>query len=267
MRKIFGAMVAISMAACGGGTTSSSPDARVNNSDANLTPDAAPPADAAPETLGTIHVTWTLQDWNDQTGLPIAAACPSGADTVIVYSLPAGQTDPANAYTDLFTCADGAGTTLGLPPGNYTVWTEVVDHANTVLYAQSGSVQATVVANQNVNTAFTFQVNRGYVHASWSLISAQNQAITCAQRPSIAGVAFDQTGTGASLVGDIFTCSDLQGTTYPLPLDTYTLSVQAIDNGNPPNGIGAAATVPNVKVTFGNELTEAGAVVLDVDAP
>ncbi len=260
MRKILGALIVISMVACGGGTSSPSPDARiVDIPDANLTPDAVPVAD------GAIHAVWNLKDWNDQTGLEIAAACPSGADTVIVYSLPAGESDPAKAYKDLFNCADGAGTTAGLPPATYTVWTEVTDHSGAVLYAQSLSVQAVVASNQTTNTSFTYQVNRGYVHASWTLMATGGGAVTCASRPAIAGVAFDQTGTGASLVGDIFDCTDLQGTTYPLPLDTYTLSVQAIDNALPPNGIGAAALVLDVRVTFGNELTEAGAVVLVVN--
>jgi hypothetical protein len=259
MRKILGAMI-VTMAACGGGGTTSNPDARVvNNPDASATPDAMPSG-------GSIAATWILKDWNDTTGTETVGACPSGADTVITYALAAGQTDPANAIKDLFTCGDGHGTATGIPSGTYTEWVEVTDHSGNVLYAQSLSKQVVVVAGQTTPVSFTFQVNRGYVAATWSLVNNSSVAVTCASRPSIAGVEFNETGTGAALVHDVFTCADMAGTTYPLPLDTYTLSVQAIDNANPANGIGAAANVPGLMVTFGNQLVDAGAVILHVDA-
>jgi hypothetical protein len=201
---------------------------------------------------GTITATWQLQDWNDTTETAVTAPCPTGGDTAILYSLSAGDTNTANALKDLFNCTDGVGT-ASVPVDDYTTWIEITDHTGNTLYAQSGSQPVSVALNLDSTPAapFAFQVNRGYIHASWTL-----SGITC---PQIDAVEYNSTGPNAFLISDTFTCADAQGTTFPAPLFNYNLAIQGL---NPAKA--AVTTTGNVpaNVTFGNQQVEAGAVVL-----
>ncbi|MCE9580584.1 MAG: hypothetical protein K8W52_46115 [Deltaproteobacteria bacterium] len=213
--------------------------------------------------LTTISPSWQLQDWNDQTETVTAASCRTDSNTIKFYALPAGDTNPDNAITDLFNCTDGSGTTADLPADSYTTWVELTSDDNAILYAQSGSVPVSVSAGGDAPVDFAFQANRGYTHASWSLMQG-GTATSCSAHPDIAGIEFLATGTGAALTPDTFDCADLQGTTFPQPIDTYTLHVGAINSANPPLELGAAADIPNLKVQYGNQLVEAGALVIDL---
>ncbi len=212
--------------------------------------------------LTTISPSWELQDWNDQTETAVTASCRSDSNTIKFYALPAGDTNPDNAITDLFNCTDGGGTTADLPADSYTTWVELTSDDDAVLYAQSGSVPVSVAVGGDEPVNFLFQVNRGYTHAAWSLTYNGLPATCTAPRTDIAGVAFDETGTGASLTPDTFDCADLQGTTFPLPLDNYTVAIAAIDSTDA--AVSAAAT-ETVNLTYGNQLVDVGGVVLALD--
>lgn len=200
----------------------------------------------------TITATWTLQDWNDTTETAVAAGCPAGGDTAVVYSLPSGETNPANALKDLFNCADGIGTTSDIGAGNFTTWVEITDHSTDVLYAQSGSQQVSLALNDNVApNPFVFQVNRGYIHAAWTL-----SGITC---PQIDGIEYNSTGPDAYLLSDTFDCVDAQGTTFPAPLFNYTVAIQGLNPAK--QAVTTTGTLP-ANVQWGNQLVEAGSVVL-----
>jgi len=216
-------------------------------------------------TAGTVTATWNLQDWDDTNAQPIAAGCPAGADTAIVYSLPAGLTDPSSALKDLFDCSAGGGTTAGLDPGTYTVWVEITDHSTNTLYAQSNSTSVSVSDGTDNPANFTFQVNRGYISGAWTLVAPDNSATTCAAG-GVDGVEFQsQPSAGGTPIADQFNCTDGQGTTYPLPIDNYPMvQLQAIDASNPPLGLGPAAIVSNVDVLFGNDLNDIGTVTVQV---
>lgn len=211
----------------------------------------------------TFSPSWQLQDWNDQTETVVAGSCRTDSNTMKFYALPSGDTNPDNAITDLFNCTDGGGTTADLPAGSYTTWVELTSDDNAVLYAQSGSVQASVAVGGDEPVNFAFQVNRGYTYATWSL-TVGSTPTTCAAHPEVAGVAFDATGTGASLTPDTFDCADMQGTSFPIPIDNYTVSIAAIGAGNPGPKIGTEFNVPDVKVQYGNQVADMGDVVLDL---
>ena len=222
---------------------------------------------ATTSTAGTVSASWDLQDWDDANAVAISADCPTGADTAIVYSLPAGLTNPADAAKDLFDCSAFGGTTAGLDPGTYTVWVEITDHSTNTLYAQSNSATVSVSDGNDYPTNFAFQVNRGYISGAWTLMGAvSNSAVTCADG-GVDGVEFQsQPSVGGLPIADEFNCTDGEGTTYPLPVDTYpTVNVQAIDNSTPPLGLGEASVVNNVDVQFGNDLQDLGTVVVSVD--
>jgi len=213
---------------------------------------------------GRMTVTWQLQDWNDTTKQPKAAACPAGGDTAVVYSLPAGLTSPSQALKDLFNCADGSGTTAGLDPGSYTVWVEITSHDGAVLYAQSLSTPVAITSNSNVPETFAFQVNRGYIAGSWSLNHSNGTPADCT---NVTGIDFVDTDTATNgLVTDQFNCPARQGTTYPLPLSTYNVSVEALGKvNNVEQQIGQAGLVTGVPVQFGNDLKNIGSVVITLD--
>jgi hypothetical protein len=221
-------------------------------------------------TAGTVSASWDLQDWDDANAVAISADCPTGADTAIVYSLPAGLTNPADAAKDLFDCAAFGGTTAGLDPGTYTVWVEITDHSTNTLYAQSDSRTVSVSDGSDSGADFAFQVNRGYVSGAWTLVGAQSgSAITC-DDAGVPDVEFlSQPSIGGLPIRDLFTCNDGEGTSYPLPVDSYpTVSVQAVDASGDPNnpvGLGEAAVTNNVDVQFGNDLQDLGTVTVNVD--
>jgi hypothetical protein len=215
--------------------------------------------------LGTVTATWDLQDWNDATGQPTAAACPAGADTAIVYALPDGDTNAADADKDLFNCSDGVGTTAGHIAGTYDVWVEITDHSGAQLFAQSNAVKLNVSDGTNSGSTFSFQVNRGYVSAAWTLkgvISGNTLDCTSAAVPA---VEIDNMVGTATPISDQFNCTMMQGTVNPLPLATYAVALQAIDSSNPPVGLGPAASAGTADLQFGNQLKDVGTVVVSVD--
>jgi hypothetical protein len=214
---------------------------------------------------GTVTATWDLQDWNDAGKAPIAANCPAGADTAIVYSLAAGDTNTADAVKDLFTCSDFGGTTAPILNGNYTEWVEITDHSGATLYAQSNSQTAGVRIGGDTALTFPFQVNRGYAAAAWTLQGASTHAtITCTQAVA-SGVELNNMVGSNIPIADQFTCTDGQGTTYPLPIANYSMTVAAIDNSNPPKELGAATQAGAVNVQYGNQLINQGSFVLSID--
>ena len=214
---------------------------------------------------GTVTATWNLQDWNDASKQPVATGCPAGADTAIVYSLPAGDTNAADAAKDLFNCVDGGGTTAFLPQGSYTEWVEITDHSGATLYAQSNSQQLGVRDGFDTAVTFPFQVNRGYVTAAWTLRGATSgNTITCTQAGA-GGVEFDNMVGSNTPISDQFNCTDGTGTTYPLPIANYQFAAQVIDNSATPKALGPATVAGPANVQFGNQLVNKGTLVLNVD--
>lgn len=212
---------------------------------------------------GTVTATWQLQDWSESSGAAIpAAGCPNGGDTVIVYSLPAGETDPTFATKDLFNCAvSGSGTTGALSTGDYTEWVEVTDHSGAVLYAQSTSQPVTVVGGGNSPVSFAFQANRGQIAASWSLVDNTGAPTGCT---GVGGIETEAM-VGSNLpISDQFDCAAGMGTGNPVPIGTYQFSLQAIDTSNPPQGLGPASAPKTADVQFGNQLVNAGSFVVQI---
>jgi hypothetical protein len=224
-----------------------------------------PPPPPPPPGTGTISASWDLQDWDDAKKQPVSAGCPAGADTAILYSLAAGDTNAAHATKDLFDCARTSDVSAGLNPGSYTNWIEITDHSGATLYAQSGSVTTTVTAGASTPASFQFQVNRGYIAGSWSLIHSNGSPANCT---NLSGVEFVDTDASNpnNFITDQFKCTDGQGTTYPLPLTTYNTSVEALATQNGKEiQAGQAALVQGVKVQFGNDLENIGSVVITLD--
>ncbi len=214
---------------------------------------------------GTATVTWDLQDWSDANKTAVPANCPAGADTAIVYELPTSETDASLATKDLFTCADITGTTAPLFADDYQFWVDITDHSGASLFAESETKVASVLNNTNTGVDFKFQVNRAYVTAAWTLARASNGAPLSCGQASATGVEMDETGTGASLVPDQFDCAPMTGTSFPIPLDTYTVSLQAL-GGSPEGGIGDSTVAGTAALTIGNQEVNKGTVILPISA-
>ena len=215
--------------------------------------------------LGTVTAAWNLQDWDDGTGQPTAATCPAGADTAIVYALPDGDTNAADADKDLFNCADGAGTTAGHIAGTYDVWVEITDHSGATLYAQSDATKLTVSDGSSTGATYSFQVNRGYVSAGWTLKGVQSGSTLDCATAGVAAVEMDNMVGTNTPISDQFNCSPQSNTTDPLPIATYQVALQAIDSSTPPVGLGPAAVAGNADIQYGNQLVDEGTVVVQVD--
>lgn len=219
---------------------------------------------AACGSSGSVTASWTLQDWNEATGTAsLATACPQGGDTIIVYSLPAGDTDPSLAYKDLFDCSvTGSGTASALPVGDYTVWVEVTDHAGTALYAQSDSQAATVVGGGNTPVSFQFQLNAAPVSAQWTLVDNTGAATSCA---GVGGIETEAMQGTSLPISDQFDCAAGSGTTNPLPVAIYQFGLAAVDNSNPPKALGPESTPISLNVQYGsNHPFNAGSFVVQV---
>jgi hypothetical protein len=230
-------------------------------------------------TGGKVTATWQPLEWDGNAKAEVNANCPAGGDTAAVYNLgvlaPTCSVDGdcssdgsevcvANkcTYRDLFNCSDKGGTTRRVASDDYTTWVEITSHDGAVLYAQSGSKTTHIFNGVDDSASFAFQVNRGYITAAWTLMNKNGSPTSCSAAGAT-GVEFTETGTGASLVPDQFNCTAMQGTTFPLPIDNYTFSAQAL-GGNPEAALGPGSVVPNVKVQYGNQLVNAGSVVLQV---
>lgn len=214
-------------------------------------------------TLGNVSATWQLQDWDDAHGQPTTAACPAGADTAIVYALPDGDTNLADADKDLFDCAAGAGTTAGHIAGSYQVWVAITDHSGATLFAQSNYNTVSISDGTNTPLSFAFQVNRGYVAAEWTLMGGTSHAaVACNANTKI---EMDNMVGTSTPISDQFDCSPQMNTADPLPINTYAVALQAVDTGSPPLGLGPAASAGTADLQFGNQLIDKGSVVLTID--
>ena len=215
--------------------------------------------------LGTVTATWHLEDWDDASGQPTTASCPAGADTAIVYALPDGDTNAADADKDLFNCTDGAGTTAGHIAGTYDVWVAITDHTGAQLFAQSNAQKLDVTDGSTVDADYSFQVNRGTVSAAWTLKGVQSGSALDCTTAGVAAVEMDNMIGTNTPISDQFNCSPQQNTSDPLPIGTYQVALQAVDSSTPPVGLGPATVAGTADIQYGNQDVDEGTVVLQVD--
>lgn len=216
---------------------------------------------------GTVTASWDLQDYDPATGNTIHnVACPTGADTAIVYALPAGDQNLADADKDLFDCAAGGGTTAGHLAGSYQVWVAITDHSGAQLFAQSDYDTLSISDGVNTSDSFGFQVNRGFVSAGWSLRGGTSgSTLTCASA-NVPAVEMDNMVGTSPPISDQFDCGPtMSGTANPLLINTYAVALQAVDSSPTPVGLGPAASAGTADIQFGNQLVDKGTVVLSVD--
>lgn len=233
--------------ACGGDDTSI-PDA------APPAPDSMPAPDGDNSTTAEIDVTWHLV--NDTA----VATCPAGATTATIYAQRAGDAQP---FADLYLCSDGAGASMNLPAGDYTVWVELTDDPGTTLYAMSEDATLTLSPGETASADYQIDVANGFWDLSWILHTSGGAATTCAATNQN-GVSVLSTAAGTTnAVDSIWPCSNGESpnvvTTDPVTIGDQVVSISVLDNAN--NAIGSAPDI-NATIDYGNQFVDLGTVTI-----
>ena len=239
----------------------------------------------------TTHATWKIQDISGAN-----AGCPVGFDTAIVVSWKVdasgnhigtctpGGSPSDSCYLDIFSCAAGQGTTGPIPDttkfpnatgGTFETFVAITNHSGSMVYAESLSdledlrTANGVFPNDPDHLHGTIYNNGGYFTASWTLKGAtSNSQLSCSQAGS-GGVSILSTVTGGSqAVDDVFKCSDGDNPfiwTGGLLEGSYTVSVSALDTSTPGAALGQPTNLSNQIIRGQNQVTDLGALVLNVD--
>lgn len=223
------------------------------------------------DNTGDAQVSWDLLS-ADQNGNPIAAGCPSGATSAIIYSLLEGA--PAgDAYIDKYNCADGAGAASDLPEGRYLIWVRLTDTSENTLFAESGSLVTDIAAGAVTPVNQDIYVDHAFFTVGWTLTAGGVNA-SCAQIAGQDGVSLLATHTGGSFIDTIVNCDAGEGglktTTDPLPSslngEQYTMSVSLLNAQQ--QAIGTAPTIAasaDRALNYGNEFQDLGTVNITVN--
>jgi len=210
---------------------------------------------------GSVSVSWSPLTV-DSNGNEVAATCPEGATTAIIYALPDGSSDP---YEDWVDCGDGAGTARDLPEGPYQVWVRLTDSTRVNRFAESGSALVDVVAGETSTVPrLDIFVDHAFYTVAWRLLGGGVEA-GCANVVGAGDVAIDATDGGGGLYDHLVPCEDGQGgfeaATKPLPInDNYTVSVQLMNAENSA-AISEAAVVSDTEtLSYGNQFSSLGTV-------
>jgi len=194
-------------------------------------------------------------------------SCPTGFDTATIFAQPV-DADTANANggvisADLFTCSDQQGT-VALPDGVYLMSVRIEDHAGTQTYADS----AQVLVDTARDSSFDVEIldDGGYFFFTWSLQDSTTGApLSCADAGVTSSGSVEAISTSIAnssfFRDDKFTCEDHYGTTDGLPAGTYTVSIDAEDNG----ALGPAVNLTNKVITAPNGTTDLGHVMIPID--
>lgn len=176
-----------------------------------------------------ITVNWELRN----VGSNVLQACPSGYDTVALYSQPvdANGNQVGSEIIDLFRCNDGTGVSAPLPPTTYLSWIEVTNTNNTAQYARSLGAYVDVTVEDKTLDAAIF-LNGGYFQVDWKLEGEITR--TPFQCSSIPGVTLEGVELSAMLAGTTgvvdfppFRCEDYTGVTPVLIGGTYNVTLAA----------------------------------------
>jgi hypothetical protein len=164
-----------------------------------------------------------------------AGSCPHASDSAVIMSEPwdpetQAQTGPV--LTDIFNCTDGRGT-AALPDDTYLVWVEIQDAGGHVFAKSDQSFVDSSLGDTTIDMGF-FD-DGGYFFFSWDLIDkATNQRVSCRTAGITANGRVEVISTSIAnssyFKDDKFTCEDHFGTTDPLLVGHYVVSVNAEEN-------------------------------------
>ncbi len=209
-----------------------------------------------------LSVNWTFR--NIATGA--ATACPSGFDTVALYSQEVTSTGDliGSPIIDLFDCAAGSGTSAPLAPSFYKAWIEVTNTNNTSTYARSTEAFIDLTVSDK---SFSTQIlnDGGYFLIAWNLVGGStSNPLTCAEAGASGGIDVIATdiNDSSNSAEDLFDCETGQSYTAGFQSGTYTVSVAARNASQDP--IGTAPTLTNKVIASPNLVTNLGTVEIPI---
>ena len=209
----------------------------------------------------TTHATWAFKS----TQTPDTLNCPTGFDTAAVYSqeLDTSGNPVGQPTIDLFTCADGQGTTSPLESGQYDTWIAITNTSGSSTWGQS--VDAVVdLTSANATYAADLYIDGGYFAWKWNLVGAtSNSPLTCAQAGADSADIISTVMGSMSGVDDVFTCNDGQGVTAALSAGTYTVSMSALNSSM--QALGTPVNLTNKTINIKNQVTDLGTVSIPID--
>ena len=243
----------------------------------------------------TTHATWSVQDISGaNSGCPTVGGVVFDTAIVVSWKVNAngdhvgtctpGGSPSDSCYLDIFSCSAGSGTTGPIPDttkfpnatgGTFDTFVAITNHSGATVYAESLSdledltTANGVFPNDPDHLHGTIYNNGGYFTAAWTLKGVNSgSTLSCSQAAS-GGVSILSTVTGGSQgVDDIFKCSDGNNPyiwTGGLLEGSYTVSVSALDMGNPGLALGAPTNKSAEIIQGQNQVTDLGALVLNVD--
>jgi hypothetical protein len=214
-------------------------------------------------TDAVITANWSFTHFADNT----ERSCPIGFDTTTIVAQP---WDPisnrlvGSPVEDLFDCADLGGTTAPLD-GIFLVWVQVENDAGTSVYAKSESIYVDT-ADGDVELDFPIYDDAGFFFLTWDLEDeVTRQPLSCEEAGVVgdAGVETIATIVGSTfMLTDVFPCDHYFGTTAPLLAGNYTVSVDAVVDGEP---VGIAPALTNRRITAPSGLTDLGHVRIPIE--
>jgi len=219
------------------------------------------------DNTGDAQVTWDLLS-ADQNGNPIAAGCPSGATSAVIYALPDGA--PAgDAYIDKYDCAAGGGLAADLPEGRYLVWVRLTDTSESTLFAESGSLVTDILTGSTTPVNHDIFVDHAFYQVGWTLTAQAGGGLNCSQVVGEDGVSMAASFGGGGLIDTVVDCeaglAPLTTITDPLPSSLsgaqYTMAISLLNAAQ--QSIGDAPTIaasPDRALDYGNEYQSLGTV-------
>jgi cysteine-rich repeat protein len=207
----------------------------------------------------TLSLAWSFEDV--ATGQ--TTGCPTGFDTVRIVTQQVDEdfAEIGEPAIDLFSCADGIGSSSFLP-ARYVTFLEVTNNAGTQVYAQSVSYFVDLAMPQGT-LPVTIVNDGGYFGIQWELRGASsNSLLTCAQAAasSLSLVATVTSSTMAS--EEQFDCNWMGTLTAPLLAGSYTVSVSALNAAQ--QAVGTAPPLVERVIAAPNKITDLGLVTVPI---
>jgi cysteine-rich repeat protein len=208
----------------------------------------------------------TTANWRIlNTGSTTPLACPNGYDTAALYNqlVDANGQPVGQPVIDLFTCADGTGTSGYLPQGVYDTWIAITTQAGGTPYAQTVDALVDLTTGNKTYSADIYK-DGGYFAWAWMLQGAtSNSALTCAQVQQD-GVELNVTVVNSTTAyNDQFSCEDGRGVTAVIPEGSYTVSADVYKTST--GALGNPTNLTNRLIQGPNKITDLGTITLSVD--
>lgn len=225
-----------------------------------------------------LTVSWSFKN------IDAPASCPQGDFNVVVYTLPVGAAESATEGV-AYNCSAGSGYSAPVS-GQVDVWIELIDSANSQLYARSKTER--IDANSVSSVAFAAQLDYGFYQLNWGYFATTGEGMeqmTCANAENFVQTTGDtlaSTAVSATYTDSNEALSEWPAEHYdcvvgeapavfytePMPFAVSNLKVQGANPNDEAVGIGGCIKDEDGTVLpfqYGNEIVDAGLLLVSLD--